>query len=230
MAADMNPIHSAAPAEPASVPVPVPIAAPDVLTGPTGYHPLHPDVSVNFQLNRWLSAMTPRALADVAEVAARAPSYRELIPQFLALGDRLLAAGRRLDAAFCYRAAEFFLTPDDQRKQPARRRFVELVRGVYGIGPQHLTQVPYQDVTLPVIRFGQPHRGTVVLFGGFDSYLEERVPAMLAFAHAGYQVIAFEGPGQGAVLDDQAMPMTPDWPSAPPPGSRGSHGSSPTTC
>jgi hypothetical protein len=58
----------------------------------------------------------------------------------------LLAASRRLDAAFCYRAADFFRTPDDQRKAPARQRFIELVRGVYGIGPRHMAQVPYQDV------------------------------------------------------------------------------------
>ena len=61
----------------------------------------------------------------------------------LELGDRLLAAGRRrLDAAFCYRAAEFFLVPGDERKAPARQRFLELVRDVYQIGPERMASVP----------------------------------------------------------------------------------------
>jgi hypothetical protein len=43
-----------------SVPIPEP-RLPDVLDRPPRYHKLHDDVSVNFQLNRWLSWMTPQA-------------------------------------------------------------------------------------------------------------------------------------------------------------------------
>jgi hypothetical protein len=91
-----------------------------------------------FQLNRWLAWMTPQALPDVAAAAARVRGYANFTGTFLDLGDRLLAEGRRLDAAFCNRAAEFFLKPSDERKAEARRRFVKLVRDVYRIGPQHM--------------------------------------------------------------------------------------------
>jgi len=128
---------------------------------------------VNFQLNRWLGWMTPQALPDVAQVARDNRGYPELTSAFLDLGDQLLTQGRKLDAAFCYRAAEFFLLPGDQRRAPTRQRFLELIRGVYGIGPQHLTQVPYEGGRLPTYRFGSPRKGTVVIFGGFDSYIEE---------------------------------------------------------
>jgi len=43
------------------------IASVDALNRPPGFVNLHPDVSINYQLNRWLSAMTPQALTDVAE-------------------------------------------------------------------------------------------------------------------------------------------------------------------
>ena len=43
-----------------SVPIPEP-RPPDVLDRPSRYHKLHDAVSVNFQLNRWLSWMTPQA-------------------------------------------------------------------------------------------------------------------------------------------------------------------------
>jgi hypothetical protein len=36
--------------------------------------------------------------------------------------------------------------------------------------------VPYQGGSLPAYRFGVPGKGTVVLFGGFDSYVEEFSP------------------------------------------------------
>jgi hypothetical protein len=126
-----------------SVPAPRPVAAPDVLDRPPGYRQLYPDVSVNFQLNRWLGWMTPQALPDMAAAAARVRGYTDLTSAFLDLADRLLGEQRRLDAAFCYRAAEFYLLPGDQRRAPARRRFLELVRSIYAIGPQHMNDVPY---------------------------------------------------------------------------------------
>ena len=47
--------------------------------------------------------MTPQAASDVAEVAAQVHSYEQFITGFLTLAGALLARGRRLDAAFCYR-------------------------------------------------------------------------------------------------------------------------------
>jgi len=193
------------------VAVPQPRSAGDALDKPPAYHALHPNTSLNFQLNRWLAWMTPEALPDVAAAAARVRGYADFTGAFLDLGDRLLAEGRPLDAAFCYRAAEFFLKPSDERKAQARRRFVELVREVYGIGPQHMVSVPFERGALPTYRFGEPRRGTILIFGGFDSYVEEFFPMMLAMASAGYQVIGFEGPGQGGALEDAGLVLTPEW-------------------
>lgn len=195
----------------APAPVPPPAVPFDVLDRSPGYHDLHPDVSLNFQLNRWLAWMTPQALPDVAETAAQVHGYAEFTAAFLTLGDRLLTDGRRLDAALCYRAAEFFLPPRAGRRADARHRFVDLIRGVYGIRPEHIAAVPYPGGALPAYRFGPPDKGTVVLFGGFDSYLEEFLPMMLALARSGYQVIGFEGPGQGGALENHGLSLTPDW-------------------
>jgi len=78
---------------------------------------LHLDVSINYQLNRWLSAMTSQALTDVAEAAARVSNYDQFTGEFLALAGKLLGQGRRRDAAFC-------LPPGDERKTPTRTRFL----------------------------------------------------------------------------------------------------------
>lgn len=60
--------------------------------------------------------MTLEALPEVAKVAAEVRGYASLTTSFLLLGDRLVEERRLLDAAFCYRAAEFFLLPGDERR------------------------------------------------------------------------------------------------------------------
>jgi hypothetical protein len=56
--------------------------------------------------------------------------------------------------------------------------------------------VPHDGGRLPAYRFGAPSKGTAVVFGGFDSYVEEFFPMMLAIAAAGYQVIGSRGPAR----------------------------------
>src|SRR5207249_3843872 len=144
------------------------------------YRSLHPDTSLNYQLNRWLDGMTPEALTDVSAVAERAHDYPEWTRDFLALGDRLLAEGRTRDAALSYRAGEFFLTPDDPRKSATPTKSVELSRPAYQVRPDQLLRIPYRTGVLPGYRFGERNRGTVLIFGGFDSYIEEFLPIMRA--------------------------------------------------
>ena len=54
-------------------------------------------------------------------------------------------------------------------------------------------------------------KGTIVFFGGFDSYIEELTSAFVYLRDSGYDVIAFDGPGQGGALDDAGLRMTAEW-------------------
>ena len=49
------------------------------------------------------------------------------------------------------------------------------------------------------------------MIGGFDSYIEEFLPILLALRDRGFDVIGFEGPGQGGALEDSGLQMTPNW-------------------
>ncbi len=51
----------------------------------------------------------------------------------------------------------------------------------------------------------------MIIFGGFDSYVEEFFPIMLAIARSGYEVVGFEEPGQGGALEDTGQVLTPEW-------------------
>ena len=95
---------------------------------PVGYHPLHPNVSLNFQMNRfWEWVGEEQMLEELRAAAPRIASYADWIREMLELSDKALADGRRLPAAYYARMAHFFLTPDDPRHQPALQRFLDNV-------------------------------------------------------------------------------------------------------
>jgi pimeloyl-ACP methyl ester carboxylesterase len=54
-------------------------------------------------------------------------------------------------------------------------------------------------------------KDTILLHGGFDSFMEEFVEWAAYFARSGYRVVLFEGPGQGAALRRSGLVMGPDW-------------------
>ena len=134
----------------------------------------------------------------------------------VALAERASQQGHVLRAGFYWRSAEFFMPTGDPERTRASQEFLQAMGSVYGpeLGERHA--VPYADgrVTgfLPAYRFTPPRaKGTIVLFGGFDSYIEELTLALLYLRDAGYDVIAFEGPGQGGALIEAGLPMTSEW-------------------
>lgn len=78
---------------------------------PVGYYPLHPNVSLNFQMNRFYGWVGEEKMLDEMRAAApRISSYDDWTREMLKLSDEALAAGRKLPAAYYSRGAQFFLT------------------------------------------------------------------------------------------------------------------------
>jgi alpha-beta hydrolase superfamily lysophospholipase len=176
-----------------------------------GYHAFHPDVSINYQLNRF-SDGSPETVAELSEAAARIADYGGYTRELLALSDAAYAAGRILAGALYLRSAEFYMLPGDPRRSSARVRFIESMREVFGIDAAQRESVPYGDARLYAYRITPAAQlGTMVVFGGFDSYIEELFATQAYFVGAGYDVVIFEGPGQGSVLEELRLPMTADW-------------------
>lgn len=181
-----------------------------------GYYQLHPDVNFNFQMNRWISYMGEAALADMRRVAPTIKTFADWKREFLALGARYEANGDLIYAGYYYRLAEFFMFADDPDKKVYREKFLANVRTGYGIRGEDRHLVPYDDGRqkgfLPAYRF-TPDRpcGTIVVFGGGDSYVEEWLPFLLDIRDRGYDVVCYEAPGQGGALEDYHLYMTADW-------------------
>lgn len=74
--------------------------------------------------------------------------------------------------------------------------------------------VPFGAAHLPVL-YTVPEDGkftdTILLHGGYDSYMEEFVPMMLYLRENGFAVYLFEGPGQGGALRKEGLTFIPQW-------------------
>ena len=182
---------------------------------PVGYYQFHPDVSLNFQMNRVYNFVHDEVtLNDLRIVAPRIRDYSDMQREFLALAERerTSSSSSKLRQAFYLRAAEFFMFADDPEKQATRKRFKQLLIELNPLAEERKYEVPYEEISLPAYRFTPEHaKGTIVLFGGFDSYAEEYFGMLSLLYKLGYDAIVFEGPGQGSVLEDLHMPMTPEW-------------------
>ncbi|MFE7587998.1 alpha/beta fold hydrolase [Kitasatospora sp. NPDC057512] len=144
------------------------------------------------------------------------------------IGSRALAAGHRvsarealLRASNYYRTAEFYRR-DDPANDPEAKSLSALSRETFAAAaalmdtPVEAVTIPYEGTGLPGYLFlvddsGAP-RPTVLFTSGFDSTLEEAYFAVAAAAlRRGYNVLAYDGPGQGAVLREQRLVFRPDW-------------------
>ena len=177
---------------------------------------LHPEPSINFQMNRWINYLGATARKDMQTIAPRLSDLSSYRREFLALAEKALSKGRDLHAAYYYRSAEFFMRQGDPAKTPSREKFQSLLWQMYKISEKERITVHYQDGaisgSLPVYYFAHDHpKDTIVVHGGFDSYIEEFFPIMLHIRDAGYNVICFEGPGQGGALLDSRLLLTHEW-------------------
>ena len=179
---------------------------------PVGVHRFHRQRFIDYQLQRLYSeGYVP--LDEVRNAAAEIESIADH-PQVLArLSDRAEAQGRLRAAAFYARAAEFFVPPESPQRRAAYERFVARFDRAFADEGLTRTLVPYRGGHLPVLRVparGVP-RATVLAFGGFDSLIEEFYGVWATLAHAGFEVLAFEGPGQGGARAVHGLTFEHDW-------------------
>ncbi|OXM14933.1 alpha/beta hydrolase family protein [Paenibacillus herberti] len=133
-------------------------------------------------------------------------------------GNRVSAREFYLRASNYYRNAEFFLRdiPNDPRmletwgkSRDTFSRAVELMDTLV-----EKVEIPYEGTYLPAYfyRVDDAQRPTLIVHGGYDSTGEEMYFAAAAAAlQRGYNCLAFEGPGQGAVIREQQIPFRHDW-------------------
>lgn len=154
------------------------------------------------------------------EWTATAHRAERLAEQALAAGQSETARLANFRASTYYRTAGVMLmgVPVDQRLLESNTAQMRMFRAGAELlaTPPEILEIPYENTTLPGYFFavdssGAP-RPTVLLLGGYDGTVEELYFLNGAAALArGYNVLAFDGPGQGGALLQQGLVLRPDW-------------------
>ena len=166
---------------------------------PIGYQTFHKETFFNYQMNR-LHALGYAREADIKKAASQIKTRADYVHAFLQLAEEAKRDGRFKNAAFYLRAAEFFAEHGSTQRLAIYQDFQDTFYAAFADEGIVRHEVPYNGSVLPAMELpsaAQPAKGTVLIFGGFDSLIEEFFVVWQHFAQAGYQVIAFEGPGQG---------------------------------
>ena len=182
-------------------------------TFPVGYHKFHKKQVFNFQLNRWHSFGYAR-FEDMKEVGPKIKTFDDWKIEMEQLAEKAVSENRFMNATFYYRAAEFYILLENSEKKRLYDKFNEYFYKAFENENIERFEVPYQDAFLPAIRIlsvGEKKKGTIIIHGGFDSFVEEFYSWMVYFSDHDYEVIAFEGPGQGAARSKYGLALDFAW-------------------
>lgn len=149
-----------------------------------------------------------------------AERLRGVADDCLARGDEVSARDTYLRCNTYYNMAEFYLhgNPSDPRIADASNKARDCFRqaGRLMDPPLEEVKIAYEDTTLPAYFYRVDARAArrplLIMQTGFDGTKEELYSGgARAALERGYNVLTFEGPGQGEVLRLQGMHFRPDW-------------------
>lgn len=192
------------------------------------------------QLLRVLSSI-PSGGADLGECLTAASKIKEgdfdsWYVEWTNLADRIVgeaagsqarghsvSAGRAyLRASSYYRAAYFFLagSPVDPRLVEAYDKHAQAFDNALNLLSYYVERlkIPYGEITLPAYFFkSSPEnikKPTILAFPGYDGTRQETFFTTAKDAlDRGFNVLCFDGPGQGELLIKELIYMTSDWAS-----------------
>ena len=155
---------------------------------PIGYHIFHEHPSINYKLNRLIT--NGGRFEEIKEVGAKINDFDDWKREFVLLAEKALSEDRFLNAAIYYRAAEFFVSLQDPDKHILYDKFIELIYKVHEDLTGIRVEIPYENSFLPAYHFkNEERKGTIVIFGGYDSFIEEFYNFYAYIRDEGYEVI-----------------------------------------
>ena len=176
----------------------------------------------DLQLNRTFAPILDRPGMD--KVAATTLPHIRSTQQITALAqnlaERFSTEGDADTAWRLYELAAFYLGADDPRK----RSFIDAMSASFDEARHGLAltrhAVPYRGGELTAMRWeadptdrAQAPEGTprtLIMMNGFDGYAEEIIDFASHFPTRPFDIIAFDGPGQGHTAL-AGMPLEPEW-------------------
>lgn len=149
-----------------------------------------------------------------------AERLRSVADQSLASGNKTSARDTYLRCNTYYNMAEFYLhgNPSDPRIDQASSSAVDCFNKAAKLfdPPAELVSIKYEKTTLPAYFYrvdtSNKKRPLLIIQTGYDGTQQELYSECAqAGLQRGYNVLTFEGPGQGQVLRKQGLHFRPDW-------------------
>ena len=176
----------------------------------------------DLQLNRTFAPILDRPGMDkvAATTLPRLRTTKQITALAQHLAERFESEGDADTAWHLYELAAFYLGADDPRKH----RFIDAMSRSFDEAHRCLVltrhAVPYRGGELTAMRWeadpadrAQAPAGTpttLVMMNGFDGYAEEIIDFASHFPTRPFDIIAFDGPGQGHTAL-AGMPLEPEW-------------------
>lgn len=176
----------------------------------------------DLQLNRTFAPILDRPGMDkvAATTLPRLRTTKKITALAQHLADRFESEWDADAAWRLYELAAFYLGAGDPRK----RRFIDAMSAAFDEAHEGLAlarhTIPYRGGELTAMRWeadpvhreqapaGTPH--TLVMMNGFDGYAEEIIDFASHFPTRPFDIIAFDGPGQGHTAL-AGVPLEPEW-------------------
>lgn len=170
----------------------------------TMYEKINPIQQFNFQINRVLTyGETACHKEDVRQKFPHVKTLEEWYVAWTDLSDKARKNEQYLHAAYYDRMAEFFLKHGDPRKEAAFQLCLkEFEQGYHQQGIVYeRPKIPFETGYMKCVRMCPSNAAyTIVICGGYDSFIEEFILQIHSLYSAGYDIILFEGPGQGECI------------------------------
>ena len=176
----------------------------------------------DLQLNRTFAPILERSGMDkvAATTLPRLRTTKQITALAQHLADRFESEGDADAAWRLYELAAFYLGAD----APLKHRFIDAMSRSFDEAHRGLAltrhEVPYRGGQLTAMRWeavpadrAQAPAGTpttLVMMNGFDGYAEEIIDFASHFPTRPFDIIAFDGPGQGHTAL-AGMPLEPEW-------------------
>ena len=176
----------------------------------------------DLQLNRTFAPLLDHEnIARIADTALpRIRSTEDITSLAHSLAQRFDAEGDAEAVWRLHELAAFYVSPSD----PSKRRTIDAMSATFDEARHGLVltrhAIPYRDGELTAMRWeadpadralapsGTPH--TLIMMNGFDGYAEEIIDFASYFPTRPFDIIAFDGPGQGHTAL-AGMTLEPEW-------------------
>jgi len=159
----------------------------------------------NFQINRVLTYGELACDRDVVrEKCKNIKTFDEWIEVWSSIGEISKQNNEYLKAAYAFRMAEFFMKSIDSKKEKIYKECIDCYYKAFNNElniPYKKYSVPFENGILNCIRMSPEYpKGTLLVCGGYDSFIEEFVFQVYDLVQQQYDIILFEGPGQGECI------------------------------